>query len=174
MSKSLVITVLTLLLSTTAESHNTGTINSKYEVCYSPKGGCTDMIVDFITNSTSDVWVLAYVFTSDRIADALIQAAHAGRDVQVIVDKNAQKVRGNDVKKLVDAGLHVWVDKKHPISHSKVIISGDSFETGSFNFSNAAEKTNQENAVIFYSTPELTKHYREFFEDHRSHSVKLN
>lgn len=146
-----------------------------YEVCYSPKGGCKEMIERFIDSASpgESILLMAYVLTSDPISDALIRANNRGAKVTAIIDRNAAKTRGADAKRLKDAGVEVLVDKKHPISHSKTIIIGDAVQTGSFNYSTAAETVNQENAIILYSVPDIAGKYKEFFEFHRLHSKDL-
>lgn len=152
-----------------------GNIRARYEVCYSPKGGCTRMITNFIDSAKpkKSILMMAYVLTSDIISNSLIKAKQRGVNVTILVDKNAPLARGADAKRLSDVGIEVLVDKNHPISHSKSIIIGNAVQTGSFNYSSAAEYSNQENALILYSVPKISKNYRDFFDSHRLHSFKL-
>jgi len=43
--------------------------------------------------------------------------------------------------------------------------------TGSFNFTMAAENKNAENLLILDDLPEITRPYRENFQNHLKHSV---
>jgi phosphatidylserine/phosphatidylglycerophosphate/cardiolipin synthase-like enzyme len=50
---------------------------------------------------------------------------------------------------LSNVGVPTFIDTKHAIAHSKVmIIDGDTVITGSFNFSKAAEESNAENLLF--------------------------
>ena len=43
-----------------------------WDVCFSPKGGCTDLIVRTLGQARNTVHVQAYSFTSQPIAQALV------------------------------------------------------------------------------------------------------
>ena len=49
-----------------------------WTVCFSPRGGCTQLIVDTLANAKSSVLVQAYSFTSEPIAQALAEAHGRG------------------------------------------------------------------------------------------------
>jgi phosphatidylserine/phosphatidylglycerophosphate/cardiolipin synthase-like enzyme len=51
---------------------------SPWTVCFSPRGGCTQLIVDTLVNARSEVLVQAYSFTSEPIAQALVEAHARG------------------------------------------------------------------------------------------------
>jgi len=51
---------------------------------FSPKGGCTQAVVDVLNSAKKSVRVQAYSFTSAPIARALVDAKKRGIDVQVI------------------------------------------------------------------------------------------
>lgn len=144
------------------------------QVCFSPNGGCEQMIVRFIDAADYDtpIHVMAYNFTSDPIGDALARAAKRGVEVDVIVDYGASQQKGVEIGKVKKAGATVWVDRKHKIAHSKVTIIGNAVQTGSFNYSESAEKANQENALIIHCGHEFAQQYLTFWETHRSHSTK--
>ena len=60
----------------------------KIEVYFSPKGGCTDAVVDALSNVKSNVLVQAYSFTSPAIAKSLTEAHRRGVKVEVVLDKS--------------------------------------------------------------------------------------
>jgi phosphatidylserine/phosphatidylglycerophosphate/cardiolipin synthase-like enzyme len=61
------------------------------QVCFTPGGKCTDLIVSEIAGAQQSILVQAYSFTSVPILAAL-KAAHArGVDVEVIVDKTSAR-----------------------------------------------------------------------------------
>jgi len=61
------------------------------QVCFTPGGKCTDLVVAEIAGVRQEVLVQAYSFTSAPILSAL-KAAHArGVNVEVIVDKTSAR-----------------------------------------------------------------------------------
>lgn len=140
------------------------------KVCFTPGGECTQMIVDFIGSARHEVLMQAYSFTSAPIAKALVDAKRHGIDVRVILDKSqvTEKYSGADF--LTHAGIPVLIDRKHAIAHNKVIvIDRAAVETGSFNFTKAAQSNNAENALIL-ADPALAQKYVTNWRFHAEHS----
>jgi hypothetical protein len=103
------------------------------EVFFSPKGGCTEAVVNEIRRATRSVLVQAYSFTSAPIAKALVDAHQRGLDVKIILDKSILSEHYSEGDFTAHAGIPTWVDKRHAIAHNKVmIIDGDTVITGSF------------------------------------------
>jgi phosphatidylserine/phosphatidylglycerophosphate/cardiolipin synthase-like enzyme len=140
-------------------------------VYFSPNGGATDAIVARLDAARSTVRVLAYSFTSERIADALIAAHRRGVDVQVIVDKSQRRATGSRVHTVATAGVPVFIDSAHAIQHNKVIVvDSATLITGSFNFSQSAETRNAENLLILRDA-ETAAIYSAEWTRHRGHAT---
>jgi phospholipase D len=117
-----VIPILLLLLSTPASL-----ADSRWQVCFTPGGLCTELIVKEIEGAQHSIRVQAYSFTSVPILSALKAAHSRGIDVQVIVDKTSARVsksgsRYSAATYLSNAGIPVWVDARVSIAHSEVMI----------------------------------------------------
>ena len=131
------------------------------EIAFSPGGGATDLVVKAIAAAKKDIRVAAYSFTSRPIAKALIEAHQAGVDVQVVIDhgqiaKSAHSVSGS----LIAAQIPVRVDIVHALQHDKyIVIDSKTVETGSFNYTAAAEQHNSENVVVLWDAPQLASAY---------------
>jgi phosphatidylserine/phosphatidylglycerophosphate/cardiolipin synthase-like enzyme len=114
-------------------------------VCFSPKGGCTEAIVQELDRAKVSILVQAYSFTSAPIAKALVAAHERGVKVEILLDKShltSQYTSGPFVAK---AGIPVKIDSAHDIAHNKImIIDGEIVITGSFNFTKSAEDKNAE------------------------------
>lgn len=139
---------------------------------FSPLGGTEARLVAFIDSAKYSVRVLAYNFTSPAIADALVRAheRHLPGGVEVVLDRSVPTERGTQLPTLLAAGVPAWVDKRHKIAHNKVIlIDGEWFKTGSFNYTANAEKSNGENALICRS-PAGAAQYLDDFKRHQDHS----
>jgi phosphatidylserine/phosphatidylglycerophosphate/cardiolipin synthase-like enzyme len=149
------------------------------QVCFTPGGACTDLIVGEIAGARQSILVPAYSFTSVPILAAL-KAAHArGIDVEVIVDKSSARVsksgsRYSAATYLSNAGIPVWVDTKVAIAHNKVmVIDGALVITGSFNFTAAAQKSNAENLLVIQDAT-LARLYRANWERRQAVSQPYN
>lgn len=137
---------------------------------FSPNGGCTDAIVAEIGKAKSNVLVMAYSFTSDRIAGALADADRRGVDVRLIVDGGREEERGGDLQTVTAAGVQTYIDSSHAIAHNKVmVIDSETVITGSFNFSAAAEERNAENLLVIRDQ-NLARRYEENWQKHAGHS----
>ncbi len=138
---------------------------------FSPKGGCTDMVVREIAGANHEVLVLAYSFTSKAISKALVEAKTRGLNVEIVLDHSNENDDHTDLPFLVEQGLAPLIDPTHAIAHNKVmIIDGRTIITGSFNFTHQAEVENAENLIILKGHPELVVAYRKDYDHHKSHS----
>ncbi len=139
-------------------------------VCFSPRGGCTENIVEQISAAKSEILVQAYSFTSAPIARALTEAFKRGVKVQIILDKSQKSEKYTSSTFISNAGIPTFIDDKHAIAHNKImIIDKETVITGSFNFTKAAEEKNAENLLVIKSK-ELAKVYMENWYKHREHS----
>jgi phosphatidylserine/phosphatidylglycerophosphate/cardiolipin synthase-like enzyme len=122
------------------------------QVCFSPEQNCTQMLVDAINAAQKRIAVQAYSFTSYPIAHALVNAARRGVDVQIIVDKSDLNTdHFSVIPYLHKQNIPLFVDDQVTIAHNKVMIFDDnSIETGSFNFTHAAQYDNAENMIIIH------------------------
>ena len=108
----------------------------------------------------------------EKIAEAraLADAAARGVHVRVVLDKSQPSAQGNQIAVLRAAKIPVWIDHAHAIAHNKVVlVDGRLVETGSFNFTAAAEDSNAENALLI-DDPQLEAIYAAEFERHVAHS----
>jgi phosphatidylserine/phosphatidylglycerophosphate/cardiolipin synthase-like enzyme len=122
------------------------------ENAFSPEQGATDLIVKTIGEARQSVRVAAYFFTSWPIADALVEARRRGVDVKVVLDSH-QKYR-RVIGYLGRNGIATRVNGRYAIMHDKfMIIDGRTLETGSFNFTRAAEYENAENILVVRDSP---------------------
>lgn len=147
-----------------------------WQVCFTPGGRCTDLIVSEIAGARHSVLVQAYSFTSVPILSAL-KAAHArGVTVEVIVDRSSARrspsgSRYSAATYLANAGIPVWVDATVAIAHNKVmVVDGATVITGSFNFTASAQNRNAENLLVI-SDPALAAEYRENWQRRRAAST---
>lgn len=132
------------------------------EVAFSPDMGATDLVVKAISEAHKTIRVAAYSFTSRPIAQALLDAHKRGIDVQVVVDKSQAKARYTSATFLANVGIPTRIDYKYAIMHNKFMVIDDAnVETGSFNYTKAAEEKNAENVMVLRNDPVVAKQYRD-------------
>jgi phosphatidylserine/phosphatidylglycerophosphate/cardiolipin synthase-like enzyme len=144
--------------------------NVPTKVFFSPKGGCTEAIVNEIRGAKSQILVQAFSFTSAPIAKALVDAYKKGVKVEVILDQTQRTEHYTSASFLANSGIPTYIDANHAIAHNKVmILDRTTVITGSFNFTRAAEEKNAENVIIITSE-ELAKLYEANWRKHKRHS----
>lgn len=145
-----------------------------WQVFFSPRGGCTEAVVDVLDRATNSVLVQAYSFTSAPIARAIVDAQRRHVQVAVILDKSQRSEKYSSADFLRNSGVATFIDATHAIAHNKVmVIDGATVITGSFNFTKAAEENNAENLLII-NDPVLAAKYVANWKTHLSHSARYS
>ena len=133
------------------------------EVYFSPSGGARDAILVEVAKAESEIVVMAYGFTSDEIIDALADRNDSGVKLYLVLDKTNKN--NPKLEKIRKWGAQIHIDTKHAIMHDKVIIiDGQSVITGSYNFSQNAERRNSENMLVIRSKELAEKYQAHFWE----------
>ncbi len=129
----------------------------RVQTCFSPKGKCADLIVQTIdTETTASIRFLAFSFTHDGIGKAMIDKKAAGVAVAGVYETTGSQTPASEFGKMKEAGLDVYTDGNPYVMHHKVILLDERVTVaGSFNFSNSADKDNDENRLILHD-PGLT------------------
>jgi len=122
---------------------------ARIEVYFAPEDGATDGILRALSQAQSRVRFLAYHFTSEPLADALIDLARRGVRVEGVIEARTITDTYSQFERLRDAGVEVLADGNPYIMHHKVFIVDDrTVVLGSFNFTRSAEEKNDENVLI--------------------------
>ena len=138
---------------------------NQIELCFTPPSGCGTLIAQEIARAKESIYVQAYGLTSGIIVNQLIQAKNRGVKVQVLLDKSNVSDKWSKMMDLVNANVSVRIDKVSGIAHNKVIIIDEQkVITGSFNFTNAADKRNAENVIII-NNKSVAKEYLNNWQD---------
>jgi phosphatidylserine/phosphatidylglycerophosphate/cardiolipin synthase-like enzyme len=138
--------------------------DTSLQTYFSPDDSVSAHLVDIIESAQQSVVFLAFSFTSDDIADAMLDRARAGVTVSgVFEDTQVSSNTGDEYRRLRRAGLDVRLDGNPRNMHHKVIIIDDKIViTGSYNFSANAENLNDENLIVIYS-PQIAAQYMSEF-----------
>lgn len=135
---------------------------AQIESGFSSGGGAKRLVLKIIYSSEQNIRLAAYSFTSPRVVQALIHAKRRGVDVRVVVDDSNQKSKSGSaaLNLLVGADIEARLNGNYAIHHDKYIIAdGMHVQTGSFNYSQAAAKSNSENVIVIWNNPELAVSY---------------
>lgn len=130
---------------------------------FAPEDGVERKIIEEIQNTQKSLQFMAFSFTSAAIASCLIQARDRGVIVKGVFEK---RNAGNSASKdeyLRNAGMDVrWDGNPKTMHHKVMIFDGHRVLTGSYNFTESAEKRNDENVIII-DNPEIARLYIDEF-----------
>jgi phosphatidylserine/phosphatidylglycerophosphate/cardiolipin synthase-like enzyme len=111
--------------------------------------------------------VALYELDLPDVADAILRAKARGVDVQLVYDESHAKTPSPEFQRLLDGGVAVRILKgggSFGIMHNKfAVFDGELLETGSFNWSVAADQKNFENAM-FRSDASLAAGYTRYWD----------
>jgi phosphatidylserine/phosphatidylglycerophosphate/cardiolipin synthase-like enzyme len=141
-----------------------------WQVYFSPHGGCTEAVIRELDKAKSTVLVQAYLFSSEPIANALLDAHKKGIKVKVILDKSQKTEKYSAADFFANSGIPTKIDSAHNRAHDKVIIiDEETVITGSFNFTKSAEEKNAENLLVIHDK-KLAERYTKNWQEHERHS----
>lgn len=149
----------------------------RIESAFSPEGGAEKLILKVIDNSVKRLRVAAYSFTSANVVRALISAKRRGVEVEVLVDEKANKGKANRaaLNLLVNADIPTRTISRYAIHHDKYIIAdGANVQTGSYNYSAAAAKSNSENVIVIWHQQVIASSYQKHWESRWNDGTPYN
>lgn len=131
---------------------------------FSPDDNISPRLVDLVEDAQTSVDFLAYSFTSDPLADALIERFQAGVSVRGVFDENSYRSNtGGEYLRLQRAQMNVRLDGNPNLMHHKVIvIDAETVVLGSYNFTRAADRTNDENILVIHDPVVAAAYLLEF------------
>jgi phosphatidylserine/phosphatidylglycerophosphate/cardiolipin synthase-like enzyme len=117
--------------------------------CFSPGGNCTSEVVQAVSGAKKSIDFLAFSFTDDSIGNAMMARARSGVAVSGVFETTGSDTEYSEYGPMKKAGLPVYTDGNPWSMHHKVIIIDDQIVIfGSFNFSESANTSNDENLLI--------------------------
>ena len=122
---------------------------ARVENYFAPEDGVAGHIAARIRQAQRSIRFMAFSFTHDGIGQAIRERAQAGVSVSGVFERTGSETRFSEFGKLKQAGLDVYQDGNPYVMHHKVFILDDrTVIFGSFNFSDGADKENDENVLI--------------------------
>lgn len=140
----------------------------RIEVAFSPEASSEALVLKAIGSATQTLRLAGYTFTSPAVVRALLDTRKRGVDVRVLIDD-----RGNHgaaslaaIRLVVGAGIPLRTISTYAIHHDKyIVIDGRHVETGSFNYSAAAARTNSENVLVVWNDRDVAAKYLAHWSD---------
>jgi phosphatidylserine/phosphatidylglycerophosphate/cardiolipin synthase-like enzyme len=121
----------------------------RVQVLFAPEDGVAERIAERVKQATSQIRFLAFSFTHDGIGQAVMDRAANGVAVSGVFEKTGSETRFSEMMPMKQAGLDVYQDGNPYVLHHKVfVLDGRTTIFGSFNFSDSADKDNDENCLI--------------------------
>ena len=136
------------------------------EAFFSPEESIKEIILREVGTASSTIDLAIFEITSSDLGRALLNAKQRGVKVRIVTDSNHAKSKSSQVTYLIRAGIPVKVlggGKKGVMNHRFVILDGTRVMTGSYAWSETAEKWNYEN-VLFLKEGEAVAAYQKEFE----------
>jgi phosphatidylserine/phosphatidylglycerophosphate/cardiolipin synthase-like enzyme len=122
---------------------------------FAPEDEVAAQIIAQIAGAQSRIRFMAFTFTSDEIAEAMLEQARAGVVVQGVMEERNAGREYSEYERLRAEVHDVLPDGNPYIMHHKVIIIDDTTVIlGSYNFTANAEENNDENLLIIHD-PEV-------------------
>ena len=149
--------ILALILPTTA---------SPSDVHFSPGEGIRRHLLHAIRESRQQIDVAVYHITSTELAAALVAAKNRGVRVRVLTDQEKATSGGSAMRILREKGvaLRSLGASEQSLMHHKFAVFDDRLvATGSYNWTNAAERANYEN-LVFLDNPDVVVRFRREFQ----------
>lgn len=150
------------------------------ELLLTPRDDAEAALIRFISEAQRSIRVQIYIFTSKRIAEALVAAQRRGVDVRVLADGQMnRKAKGNALSVLLAAKVPVAMETAYNAAHNKLILvdaegPACSVLTGSYNFTWSAQHRNAENILILRRNCALAKAYLENWQSHQQAATVLH
>lgn len=132
------------------------------EVAFSPDAGAEALIQRVIDSAHQSIRLAGYSFTSPTVVKALVEAQRRHVDVRVILDDRGNRGKASiaALNLLVGAGVQVRMTSQYAIHHDKyVVVDARTVQTGSFNYSQAAARSNSENVLVVWNDTAVAARY---------------
>ena len=133
-------------------------------ILFAPEDDAMNMLVPLIKQARESVYFMTFAFTHDEMGQELVKQSRRGVDVGGVFESRNATSSHSEIHRLYCNGIDVRVDGNSANMHHKVfIIDGKIVVTGSYNFSNNSENSNDEN-LVFLSNHDIAETYQEEFE----------
>jgi len=133
------------------------------QVLFAAEDEAMERLVPLIKGAKSSIRFMAFSFTHDDMGAAVLARAKAGVDVKGIFETRGSETEYSELTRLYCAEVPVRQDGNPGTFHHKVFILDDkTVITGSLNFSENADESNDENVVVITNSDVAAQYQQEF------------
>ncbi len=149
--------------SSTADDQTTTVDRTLIQVLFAAEDDVVSRLIPLIDGAQSSIRFMAFSFTHDDMGAAVLARAKAGVDVKGIFETRGSETEYSEMPALYCAGVAVRQDGNPGTFHHKVFVIDDqTVITGSLNFSNNADDSNDENVIIITRRDIAAQYLQEF------------
>lgn len=131
---------------------------------FAAEGKVAGKVAEALNKAEKSIHFMAFSFTDDAIGQVVAQKFSDKIEVRGVFENVGAGTQYSEYGRLKALGADVKKDGNPAVMHHKVfIVDGKTVITGSFNFSDSADKNNDENLLIIESE-ELARQYEEEFK----------
>lgn len=122
---------------------------TKVETWFAPEDGAMDRMIEVVRTARTSIKFMVFAFTSEALFQAILERMQAGVEVTGIFESRHAGWKDIKIGPLHQAGATVRFDTNPDTLHHKVIIVDEKVVvTGSFNFSDSTDRSNDENMLV--------------------------
>jgi len=135
------------------------------ESYFAPEDGVAARLLSLVEGAQESIRFMAFSFTDDDLGDAVRKQSEAGRVVQGVFEARGSDTEYSEYGMMRGARprLDVVTDGNPYIMHHKVfILDEDTVIFGSYNFTDSADRSNDENLLVIHNEAIARLFLREF------------
>ena len=146
--------------------------NSTIRTFFSPRGGGQEAVKETVAQAQQRLSFMTFSFTDKEIAGIMVDKKNQGVRVEGVFDQCLGYGRYSMYHTLKQNKIYTRMDGNEALLHHKVILVDDTVITGSYNFSNNADRSNNENMLIIENSYVSAMYKKEY--DRVMHAAKVN
>jgi len=136
---------------------------TKIQVLFSPEDNAISHIIPYMQGAQKNIRFLAFSYTQEQLGQAMLDAMQRGVTVTGVFEATGSDTEYSQMLPLFCAKAPVRQDGNPAFLHHKVIIVDEHIViTGSLNFTDNADQSNNENVIII-DNPDIARLYTEEF-----------
>jgi phosphatidylserine/phosphatidylglycerophosphate/cardiolipin synthase-like enzyme len=136
------------------------------EVYFSPNGSIRDRLLRAINWAKATIDLAIFDLISGELAGALLAAKERGVAIRIVADTRQAQGKHSEIPFLLEKGVKVRLVRGNGrgiMHHKFAIFDGKLLVTGSYNWTDSAERFNHENALVLDDS-EIIRRYQARFE----------
>lgn len=149
----------------TLDDQSTRLNGTPVQVIFAPEDKAIDQLIPLIANAQESIRFMAFSFTHAELGAAVRERMEAGVDVQGIFELRGSQTEFSQLRPLYCVNRLAMRQDGNPgtFHHKVIVIDNRTVITGSLNFSNNANNSNDENVLVL-TNPAIAANYLQEFE----------